>query len=236
MRTYPVFLVCIGLSLLVSGFGCGGKKNKKIEFNKQDLQACQHVLVVAAGPPLAKLKLGLSGKLIMKGLSQLVKATKNSSFVDELRNLGLIPYEIARLAANEALHQLGYQTSQSSTYTESFAPTFTKVGLPVELCQQANEKGADSVLLLTERVLIDVGATDAVGQSKLWAHLFNCAEKRLIWRGQDKRNLSLRRFIVEATKQVIAKKDKKLADFLGALRKLVEESTHHLLRTGLSRT
>jgi hypothetical protein len=56
-----------------------------------------------------------------------------------------------------------------------------------------------------------------------------------LWRGKIKRKLSLNRFILEAAKKAIEKKSKTLEDFLGSLRKLVEDASRELVKSGLSR-
>jgi hypothetical protein len=228
-----VWVVVFGAGLLL---GCSGsKKSKRIDLGKQDLAVHQHLLLVGAGPMLAKLDVGMVGKLAEKGLNRIMEKDGDASFVEGLREAGLIPRDTAMEAGKTALGELGWKVSVSQLQLESPGKKFEEVQLPPGACEEAAAAGADSVLILYERMTIDIGATEALAKSDLWGHLFDCASKRVMWRDRDKKSLSLQRFIVEAAKQVVSKENKTLADFLISLRNLVGESTSSLLKKGLSR-
>jgi hypothetical protein len=133
------------------------------------------------------------------------------------------------------LQEMGWQTSVSKLQLDSPGKKYKKVKVPEGVCEEAAAVGADSALILYERFIIDVGATDALAQTKLWAHFFECPGKELLWRGKKQKDMSLNRFILEAAKQAIEKKKKTLEDFLGSLRKLVEGTSRELVKSGLSR-
>ena len=220
------------LTILVTGLltGCGGsKKSKRLELTRQDLEVHQHVLVVGSGPALIKLDVGLAGKVLMKGLNHIMELGKNSSFTQSLREAGLLPRETAVENGVATLQELGWKVTKSSSDLESPGKKFKKVKLPAGLCEEATSSGADSVLILYERMTIDVGVTKALAKNELWAHFFACPEKELLWRGKDKRKLSLNPFIVAAAKQVVTKEKKVLADLLISLRKTTSESVQQLL-------
>lgn len=216
--------------------GCGGgAKRKKLELTKEHLEVHKHVLVVGAGPALAKLEVGMAGKLLMKGLSKIVEKDPDSSFVESLKGIGLVPLQTAVEAGVAKLQEMGWQTTVSKMNLDSPGKKYKKVKLPEGVCEEAAAVGADSALILYERFIIDVGATDALGRTVLWAHFFGCPGDELLWRGKKKKDLSLKRFIFEAAKNAIEKKKKTLEDFLGSLRKLVDETCRKLMASGLSR-
>ena len=215
--------------------GCGGGKRTRLELTKEDLKVHQHVLVVGAGPALAKLKVGTAGKLLLKGLSKIVEKDPDSSFAESLKEIGMVPLQTAVEAGTAALQELGWQTTASKQTIDSPGKKYKKVKLPDWACAEAISVGADSVLILYERFIIDVGATDALARTVLWAHFFGCPGDELMWRGKKKRDMSLNRFIFEAAKKAIEKKKKTLEDFLGSLRRLVEDNSRKLVKSGLSR-
>jgi hypothetical protein len=216
--------------------GCGGgAKRKKLELTKEHLEVHKHVLVVGAGPELAKLEVGTAGKVMMKGLSKIVEKDPDSSFVESLKKIGLVPLPTAMEAAVAQLQEMGWQTTVSKLHFDSPGKKYKKVKLPEGVCEEAVAAGADSALILYERFIIDVGATNALGRTDLWAHFFECQGKELLWRGKKKKDLSLKRFIFEAAKAAIEKKKKTLEDFLGSLRRLVEDNSRKLMASGLSR-
>lgn len=215
--------------------GCGGGKRKEFKLDKEDFEVHQHVLVVGAGPVLAKLEVGTVGKVLMKGLSKIVEKDPDSSFAESLKGIGLVPLQTAVEAGTGELQGLGWQTTASAHTFDSPGKKYKKVQLPDWACAEAVSAGADSVLVLYERFIIDVGATDALARTVLWAHFFSCPGDELKWRGKIERKMSLNRFIFEAAKQAIEKKKKTLEDFLGSLRKLVEDASRKLVKSGLSR-
>ncbi|HUU03561.1 MAG TPA: hypothetical protein VM425_19150 [Myxococcota bacterium] len=224
------FLIC-GLLLA----GCGGSKNsRRPDLNREDLKAHQHVLVVGAGPVLVKLKVGLAGKVLMKGLSKILEGDRKGSFAESLQEIGMLPRETAVETGVAALGEMGWKTTTSGKVLDSAGKNYKKVKLPEGICEEAASAGADSAMILYERFDIDVGATDALARTELWAHFFECPGKKLLWRGKDRRKMSLNRFIVEAVKQAIVKKKKTLADFLGSLRKLTEDSSRDLIKSEFS--
>jgi hypothetical protein len=214
--------------------GCGGKR-KGLGLTKEDFEVHKHVLVVGAGPELAKLEVGTAGKVLMKGLSKIVEKDPDSSFVESLKKIGMVPKQSAVEAGAARLQELGWQVTVSDKSIDSPGKKYKKVKAPDWACAEAVAAGADSVLVLYERFIIDVGATDALGRTVLWAHFFSCPGDELMWRGKKKKDLSLNRFILEAAKNVIEKKKKTLEDFLGSLRKLVEDNCRKLTASGLSR-
>jgi len=216
--------------------GCGGSvKLKKLELTADLLKVHKHVLVVGAGPALVKLEVGMVGKVLMKGLSKIVENDPDSSFVESLKKIGLVPLQTALEAGIAELGRLGWQTTASSHSLDSAGKNYKKVQLPDWACAEAISAGADSVLILYERLIIDVGATDALARTLLWAHFFGCPGDELLWRGKQKKDMSLKRFIIEAAKNVIEKKKKNLEDFLGSLRILVEDTSRNMISSGLSR-
>jgi len=224
------------VAALIAGLLCGcGAKRKKLELTKEHLEIHKHVLVVGAGPELAILEVGTAGKVLMKGLSKVVESDPDSSFVESLKKIGLVPKQTAVEAGAAQLQELGWQVTVSDKTLDSPGKKYKKVQTPDWACAEAVAAGADSVLILYERFIIDVGATDALGRTDLWAHFFACPGDQLLWRGKKKKDLSLKRFIFEAAKNVIEKKKKTLEDFLGSLRKLVEENCRKLMASGLSR-
>jgi hypothetical protein len=181
------------------------------------------------------LDVGTAGKVLMKGLSKIVEKDPDSSFAESLKGIGMVPLQSAVEAGIAELEQLGWQTASSKHTLDSPGKKYKKVKLPDWACAEAISVGADSVLVLYERFIIDVGATDALARTVLWAHFFSCPGDELMWRGKIKRKLSLNQFIFEAAKQAIEKKKKTLEDFLGSLRKLVENASRELVKSGLSR-
>ena len=214
--------------------GCGGGKRKKLGLTKEDLKIHKHVLVVGAGPELAKLKVGSAGKVLMKGLSKVIEKDPDSSFAEDLKKVGMVPKQSAVEAGVAQLQEMGWQTTVSKLHFDSMGKKFKKVKLPEGVCEEAVAAGADSALVLYERFAIDVGATDAMAQTKLWAYFWSCPDEELKWRGKKNKDMSLNRFILEAAKKAIEKK-KTLEDFLGSLRKLVEDNSRKLTASGLSR-
>lgn len=227
-----MFWVAVAIAGLLCG--CGGGR-KKLGLTKKDLKVHTHVLLVGAGPVLAKLKVGSAGKVLMKGLSKIVEKDPNSSFVESLKGIGMIPLQTAMEAGKAQLEEMGWQVSLSELHFDSMGKKFKKVKLPEGVCEEAVGKGADSALIVYERFFIDVGATDAMAQTKLWAHFFSCPEGELMWRGKKSKDMSLKRFIFEAAKAAIEKKKKTLEDFLGSLRRLVDKNCRKLMSSGLSR-
>jgi hypothetical protein len=215
--------------------GCGGGKRKKLELTREDINAHRQVMVLGAGPALAELEVGMAGKVLLKGLSKIVENDPDSSFVEALKGIGLVPLQSAVEAGTAELGALGWQTTASQHTVDSPGKKYKKVQLPDWACAEAIAAGADSVLFLYERMIIDVGATDALARTELWAHFFSCPGDELLWRGKIKRKLSLNRFILEAAKKAIEKKSKTLEDFLGSLRRLVEDASRELVKSGLSR-
>ena len=202
---------------------------------KKDLKVHTHVLLVGAGPALAELKVGTAGKVLMKGLSKIVEKDPDSSFAESLKGIGMVPLQTAMEAGKAQLEELGWQVSVSELHFDSMGKKFKKVKLPGGVCEEAAGKGADSALIIYERFFIDVGATDAMAQTKLWAHFWSCPDGELMWRGKKSKDMSLKRFIFEAAKAAIEKKKKTLEDFLGSLRKLVDKNCRKLMSSGLSR-
>jgi hypothetical protein len=215
--------------------GCGGSKTRKYLLTPDDLAKHKHVLVIQGGPALVKLDVGMAGKLAMKGLNKIVEADKDSSFAQSLQEAGLMPRATATEKGTAILKDLGWQVTKAELAIEKPGKNFKKIKLPDGACEEASAKGADSALILYQRLTIDVGATNTLAVSELWAHLFSCPEKKLLWRDRDKRNLSLRRFVVEAAKKAIKKEGKTLADFLATLRTVVEESVQAVLPKGMKR-
>ena len=233
-KSVHVFWMAGVIAGLLCGCG-GGAKRKKLELTKEHFEIHKHVLVVGAGPELAKLEVGTAGKVMMKGLSKIVEKDPDSSFVESLKKVGLVPKQTAVEAGAAKLQELGWQVTVSDKTFDSPGKKYNKVKLPDWACAEAVAAGADSALILYERFIIDVGATDALGRTVLWAHFFACPGDELLWRGKKDKNLSLRRFTIEAAKAAIEKKKKTLEDFLGSLRRLVDETCRNLMASGLSR-
>jgi hypothetical protein len=202
---------------------------------REDLQAPRQVRVVGAGPALVQLKVGMAGKVLLGGLSKIIEKDPDSSFAGSLKKIGLVPRQTAVEVGTAVLQELGWQTTTGKLHFDSLGKKYKQVKLPEGVCAEAAAVGADSALILYERFIIDVGATDALARSVLWAYFFECPGKELLWRGKRKREMSLNRFIFEAAKQAIEKKKKTLEDFLGSLRKLVEDTSRKLMKSGLSR-
>jgi hypothetical protein len=229
-------VICGAVLGLVAGLaGCGGKKNVKLELTKEDLEVHRNVLVVGAGPISVNLDVGMAGKLVMKGLKKILENDSDSSFAEDLRAAGLLPRDTAVEAGVAVLQELGWTVTRGQLVVEDPGKKFEEIKAPDGACEEAATAGADSVLVLYQRLTIDVGATEALARSELWAHLFDCPTKRPMWRGRDKSSLSLKSFILEAAKQVIGEKNQTLAGFLGSLRNLVTESNRKVLKAGMSR-
>jgi hypothetical protein len=229
--------IALGLTIAVGLLaGCGGgNKARRYELTKDDLAKHQHVLLVRGGPALVKLDVGMAGKLAMKGLNKIVESDEDSSFAQSLNKAGLLPRATSMEKGAALLEQMGWKVTQAELKIESPGKDFNKIGLPDGACQEAASAGADSALILYQRLTIDVGATKTLAVSELWAHLFSCPDKQLLWRQRDKRSLSLTKFVMHAAKQAITKEDKTLADFLSSLRSLVEESAQAVLKKGMAR-
>ncbi len=231
MKTLLAMFPLVALSLVLCG--CGGK-SKTLRLTREDLEAHRHVLVVPAGPVVAQLDVGLPGKALLKGLEKILENDPKGSFAESLRELGFLPRDTTAAAAVAALQELGWQTALHGEAVEEPGKKFDKVALPAALCPAAAAAGADSVLLLRARLVLDIGATEALARTDHWGHFFSCPEGKLLWRGKDRRKLSLNRFIVDAAKAAIEKKTT-LADFLGSLTRLAQDSGRELVRAGLSR-
>ncbi len=227
-----VAVACVATAALLAGCGGGGKQ---LRLTKEDLEIHKHVLVATAGPVLAELKVSLAGKALMKGLTKILENDPKGSFAEALKDLGLLPRDTALESAQATLVELGWQKSNYATVLDSPGGKFEKVSLPAGLCQEAAAAGADSVLLFYPRLVIDVGATEALARAEAWGHFFACPEGKLLWRGRDERKLSLMRFVTEAAKAALEKKQKTLADFMASLRRLAEESGRELVKSGLAR-
>ncbi|MBW1809529.1 MAG: hypothetical protein JRJ87_15135, partial [Deltaproteobacteria bacterium] len=212
--------------------GCGSSKARRYELTKDDLAKHQQVLLVRGGPALVQLDVGMAGKLAMKGLNKIVESDEGSSFAQSLQKAGLLPRVTTMAKGAALLLELGWKVSQAEFKIESPGKDFNKIGLPDGACEEAASAGADSALILYQRLTIDVGATKSLAVSELWAHLFDCPAKQLLWRERDKRSLSLTKFVMNAAKQAITKENKTLADFLSSLRSLVEESAQAVLTKG----
>jgi len=232
MRRANLLLLLVVLGVV---WGCGGGKRRGLGLTKADFEVHKHVLVVGAGPELAKLEVGTAGKVLMKGLSKVVESDPDSSFVESLKGIGMVPKQSAVEAGVAQLREMGWEVTVSDKSIDSPGKKYKKVKAPDWVCTEAVAAGADSVLILYERFIIDVGATDALGRTVLWAHFFGCPGDELMWRGKKSKSMSLNRFILEAAKNVIEKKKKTLEDFLGSLRKLVENTSRKLVTSGLSR-
>lgn len=231
MKRISILAAISALAAVLSA--CGGKP-KQLRLTHEDLEAHRYVLLVPAGPMVAQLDVGLPGKALMMGLQKILENDPKGSFAEALRDLGFLPRDATAAAVAEALGAMGWQVALHSEPIEEPGKKFDKVPLPAGLCAAAVAAGADSVLILRARLVIDVGATEALARTDHWGHFFTCPDGKLRWRGKDSRNLSLNRFVVEAAKAAIEKKTT-LSDFLGSLTRLVEDSSRELVRSGLSR-
>lgn len=219
------------LTCMVLLFGCSsGNKSVRIDLAKQDLAIHQHTLVVVAGPMLVNLEVGTMGKLLIKGLAKILEKTGESDFVQGLRDAGLIPRDTVTEASGKVLQELGWKVSFSQLHPDSAGD-----GLPEGICEEAKAAGADSALVLFERMTINVGATEAIAGSDLWGRLFDCPSKKLLWRDRVEQALSLKQFVVDTAMKSIGGENKTLADFLSALRNVVTEPCQRLLRSSLVR-
>jgi len=214
-----------GLLLLA---GCSGGRGQLLP-DRAGIAALERLLLVGAGPALVSLDVGMAGKMALKGIEAIVERDPGSSLAQELHRLGLLPRRLALETAAELLAASGWQVTMAETVVEKPGRDFAKLRLPEGLCAQAQGQGADGVLLLYQRLTLDLGATRSLAVSELWAHLFACSDGRLLWRARDKRRLSLNRFILEAARQALVERKRTLADFLSALRGVVKESGRALL-------
>jgi hypothetical protein len=224
-------------ALLVGLLGCGGSgKSVKRDVARERLLQHRHVLVVGGGPILVNLDAGgLAGKMMMKGLNRIFEKDSDSSIADDLRKVGLLPRDTVVEAGVAVLTELGWQATPARLVVESPGKNFDGMKAPDGACEEAMATGADSAMLLYERLTIDVNATDAFAKSELWAHLFDCPTRQPMLRERDRASLSLNGFVIEAAKKVIGMKNKTLADFLASIRNLVVGSTRKVLQAKMVR-